>query len=86
VTPNEKDMNIKSLSIDHGSEIQMSHLIFFVKKMVDHIKKNKISEELAKTMLNESYLLKHLWIDVVSTTFYVINRVLIRFILKHTHT
>jgi len=41
-------------------------------------------EELARTILNESSLPKCFWADAVSTTCYVMNRVLIRPILKKT--
>jgi len=47
-------------------------------------RKNRSSEELARTMLNETGLPKYLWADAVSTTCYVLNRVLIRPILKKT--
>ena len=45
-------------------------------------RKNRSLEELAKTMLSESSLPKYFWADVVSTACYVMNRVLIRPILK----
>jgi len=41
-------------------------------------------EELARTLLIETDLPKYFWADAVSTTFYVLNRVLIRPILKKT--
>ena len=41
-------------------------------------------EELVRTMLNETGLPKYFWVDAVSTTCYVLNRVLIRPILKKT--
>ena len=41
-------------------------------------------EELARTILNDSRLPKCFWVDVVSTACYVMNRVLIRPILKKT--
>ena len=47
-------------------------------------RKNKSLEELARTMLSESYLPKYFWADAVSTSCYVMNRVLIRPILKKT--
>jgi len=45
-------------------------------------RKNKSLEELTRTILNESSLPKYFWADAVSTSFYVMNRVLIRPILK----
>ena len=41
-------------------------------------------EELARIMLNENYLPKYFWADAVSTTYYVLNKVIIRPILKLT--
>jgi len=41
-------------------------------------------EELARTLLNKTNLPKYFWVDAVSTTCYVLNRVLIRPILKKT--
>jgi len=46
--------------------------------------KNRSLEELARTLLNETYLPKYFWVDAVSTTFYVLNKVLIRPIIKKT--
>ena len=45
---------------------------------------NRSPEDLAKTMLNETLLLKYFWVDAVNTTSYILNRVLIRLILKKT--
>jgi len=47
-------------------------------------RKNRSLEELARTMLSESSLPKYFWADAVSTSCYVMNRVLIRPILKKT--
>ena len=47
-------------------------------------RKNISLEEVARTMLIESFLPKYFWVDVVSTSCYVMNRVLIRPILKKT--
>ena len=47
-------------------------------------RKNRSLEELARTMLNEYEVPKYFWVDVVSTTSYVLNRMLIRPILKIT--
>jgi len=47
-------------------------------------RKNRSLEELARTMLSESYLPEYFWTDAVSTSCYVMNRVLIRPILKNT--
>jgi len=47
-------------------------------------RKNRFLEELARTMLNEYNVPKYFWADVVSTTCYVLNRMLIMPILKIT--
>jgi len=47
-------------------------------------RKNRSLEELARTILNDYALPKCFWDDVVSTVCYVMNRVLIRPILKKT--
>ena len=46
--------------------------------------KNRSLEELTITMLNENHLPKYFWVDVISTTCYVLNRVIIRPLLKLT--
>ena len=45
-------------------------------------RKNKVLEEIARTLLNVSNLPKYFWSDAVNTTCYVLNRVLKRSILK----
>jgi len=47
-------------------------------------RKNRSLEELARTLLNEKDLPKYFWADAASTTYYVLNKVLIRPILKKT--
>ena len=47
-------------------------------------RKNRSLEELARTMPSESSLPKYFWVDAVSISCYVMNRVLIRTILKKT--
>jgi len=47
-------------------------------------RKNRSLEELARTMINEYNVPKYFWADVVSTACYVLNRMLIRPILKIT--
>ena len=77
----------------------MKSLNTFVKSMVSTIiflhqephkkngvvqRKNRSLEELARTMLNENSLPKYCWTDAINTACYVLNRVLIRSILKKT--
>ena len=47
-------------------------------------RKKRSLEELARTMLNESKLPKYFWADAVYTATYVLNRTLIKPILKKT--
>ena len=47
-------------------------------------RRNRSLEELARTLLNDSSLLKYFWPDAVNTACYVLNRVLVRPILKKT--
>jgi len=47
-------------------------------------RKNKSLEELARTLLNETNFPKYFWADVVSTSCYVLNEVLIRPVLNKT--
>jgi len=44
--------------------------------------KKRSLEELARALLNETDLSKYLWANAVSTTCYLLNRVLIKPILK----
>jgi len=96
---NTKNCNIGSIRSDHGGEFQNEKFSKFCEKMgilhnfsaprtpqqngvVERM--NRSREELARTMLSESSLPKYFWADVVSTSCYVMNRVLIRPILKKT--
>jgi len=47
-------------------------------------RKNRSLDELVRTLLNETDLPKYFWVDAVSTTCYVLNKVLLRPILKKT--
>ena len=99
VIQNEKNCSISSIKSDHGGEFQNERFDKFCNKsgikqnfssprtpqqngVVE--RKNRSLEELARTMLNETGLPKYSWADIVSTTCYVLNRVLIRPILKKT--
>jgi len=99
VIQNEKDCNISSIKLDHWGEFQNEKFDRFCSKLgIKHNfsaprtpqqnevveRKNRSLEELARSMLNEIELPKYFWADVVSTTCYVLNRVLIRPILKKT--
>ena len=47
-------------------------------------RKNRTLQEMARTMLNENNLLKYFWAKVVNTSCYILNRILLRPILKKT--
>jgi hypothetical protein len=47
-------------------------------------RKNRTLEEMARTMLIENGLAKHYWAEAANTTNYVLNRCLIKPILKKT--
>jgi len=96
---NTKNSNIGSIRSDHGGEFQNEKFSKFCEKLgILHNfsaprtpqqngvveRKNRSLEELARTMLSESSLPKYFWADAVSTSCYVMNRVLIRPILKKT--
>ena len=96
---NEKDLRIKVLRSDHGGEFQNEKFENYCEEngilhnfsaprtpqqngVVE--RKNRSLEELARTMLNESNVPKYFWADAVSTACYVLNRMLIRSIIKST--
>ena len=91
--------NIIAIRSDHGEEFQNEKFSTFCEKLgIFHNfsapitpqqngvveRKNRSLEELAKTMLSESSLPKYFWADAMSTSCYVMNKVLIRPILKKT--
>jgi len=95
----KKDLKIKALRNDHGGELQNEEFETFCEEnginynfstprtpqengVVE--RKNRSLEELARTMLNENHQPKYFWRDAVSIACYVLNRVIIRPILKLT--
>jgi len=91
--------NICAICSDHGGEFPNEKFSSFCEKyeIFHHFsaprtpqqngvaeRKYRSLEELARTMLSESSFPKYFWVDVVCTACYVINRVLIRPILKKT--
>jgi len=47
-------------------------------------RKNRTLQEMARTMIHENNLAKHLWAEALNTTCYVQNRIYIRPILEKT--
>ena len=99
VLQNENSCSISALRSDHGGEFENEKFNHFCEKYgIKHNfsapgtpqqngvveRKNRSLEELARTMLNESNIPKYFWADAVNTACYIINRVLIRPILKKT--
>jgi len=99
VLQNENGCCVKSIRSDHGGEFQNAMFERFCEKHgISHTflapmtpqqngvveRKNRSLEELVRTMLNESKLPKYLWTNAVYTAGYVLNRTLIRPILKKT--
>jgi len=96
---NEKNYTFASIKTDHGREFQNENFEMFCEKFgIQHNfsalrtpqqngvveRKNKALEEIARTLLNETNLPEYFRADAVNTACYVLNRVLIRPILKKT--
>ena len=47
-------------------------------------RKNRTLEEMSRTILYENNLVKYFWAEAVHTTCYILNRALIRSIIKKT--
>ena len=95
----EKNSNIISIRSDHGTEFKNSLFEKFCSKHgINHNfsaprtpqqngiveRKNRTLEEMARTMLYENNLPKYFWAEAVNITCYILNRALIRPILKKT--
>lgn len=96
---NEKGFAITCIRSDHGREFEdVDFENYFNEHGVDHNflafrthqengvieRKNRTIEEMTRTMLNENNVPKYLWAKMVNTACYVLNRVLLRLILKKT--
>jgi transposase InsO family protein len=96
---NEKGFVISNIRTDHGRELENSLFEKYCDDHgIDHNfsaphtpqqngvveRKNRTLEEMARTMLCENSLPKYFWAEAVNTACYVLNRVLIRPILKKT--
>ena len=99
VLQNQKDLKIACIRSDHGGEFENHDFENFCDKHgIEHNfsaprtpqqngvveRKNRSLVELARTMLNDMDLPKYFWADAVNTACHVMNRVLIRPILKKT--
>ena len=93
-----KDIGFLLLNQIMGANFKMKDLINYVRSKessttflhqelhsrMECERKNRSLEELDRTLLNATDFPKYLWADAVSTTCYVLNKVLIRPILKKT--
>ena len=96
---NEKGFVITCIRSDHGREFENVDFETFCNEHgIDHnfsapripqqngVVERKIGtiQEMARTMLNENNLPKYFWVEAINTSCYVLNRVLLRSILKKT--
>ena len=99
VIKNNKNLKIISIRSDHGGEFENKKFYLFCEKHgIEHDfsaprtpqqngvveRKNRSLEEIARTLLNDTPLPKYFWAEVVNTACYIMNRALIRPILKKT--
>ena len=96
---NEKGFTITCIRSDHGKEFEnIDFEDYFHEHGINHNfstprtpqqngvvkRKNRTLQEMARTMLNENNLPKYFWAEVVNTSCYVLNKILLRSILKKT--
>ena len=96
---NEKGFSIPCIRSDHGREFENVDFEDYCNEHgIDHNfstprtlqqngvveRKNRTLQEMARTILNENNLPKYFWAEVVNTSCYVLNRVLLRPILMKT--
>jgi len=99
VLESENNCHISSIKSDHGGEFENEGFENFCNKHgIKHNfstprtphqngvveRKNRSLDELARTLLHDSNLPKYFWVGVVNIVCYVLNRALIRLILKKT--
>ena len=96
---NEKGFTIACIRSDHGREFENIDFEEYCNEHgINHKfsapripqqngaveRKNRIFQEMARTMLNKNNLPKRFWAEAVNTSCYVLNRILLRPILKKT--
>ena len=97
VIQNKKNLKIASIRSDHGGEFENKDFELFCDEHgIEHNfsaprtpqqngvveRKNRSLEEIARTLLNDTSLPKYFWAEAVNTACYIMNRALIRPILK----
>ena len=95
---NEKGFTISCIRSDHGGEFENIDFEDYCNEHgINHKflaprtpqqngvveRKNRTLQEKARTMLNENNLPKYFWAEAVNTSCYVLNRILLRPILKN---
>ena len=95
---NEKGTSVCKIWSDHGAEFEneifksfcesndIKHKFSFPQAAPQNgvERKNRTLQECAQTLLVESSLLSYFWAEAVNTVCYILNRTLIRSILKKT--
>ena len=96
---NDKELKISNIRTDHGKELENESFAKFCDDLgIGHNfsaprtpqqngvveRKNRTLEEMARTMLCENSLPKYFWAEAVNTACFIINRAMIRPILKKT--
>ena len=96
---NLKNLSVISIRSDHGTEFENQYFDHFCTKHgIDHNfsaprtpqqngvveRKNRTLEEMSRTMLCEGNLPKYFWAEAVNNACYILNRVLIRTIIRKT--
>src|SRR4051812_11898351 len=95
----EKECKIIKVKSDHGGKFENRFFeIYFKENGIPHDfscprtpqqngvveRKNRTLQEMARTMINETNMAKHLWAEAINTTCYIHNRISIRPILNKT--
>ena len=95
---NEKSFAITCIRSDYGREFENIDFENYCNEYgIDHNfsapktpqqngvveRKNRTIQEMARTMLNKNNLPKYFWAEAVNTSCYVLNRILLRPILKN---
>ena len=96
---NEKNTTIVAIRSDHGTKFENSQFDkFYSDHGISHNfsaprmpqqngiaeRKNRTLKEIEQTMLCECHLPRYFWAEVINTACYILNRALIRLILKKT--
>jgi len=99
IIQNKKNIKIASIRSDHGGEFENKDFESFCNENgIEHNfsaprtpqqngvveRKNRSLEEIERTLLNDTVLPKYFWAGAVNTACYIMNRSLIRPILKKT--